>query len=154
MDPRAREREVRTRPVKVGDIRKIQGYRIGVPGFSVLLSVLDRILGRRWETTTRPGGQPKPRFWPAPNAAGELVLKLLDSWSVQRSQRLYVGANDVAHGADFREVIDFAYGRLLLAKAVLHGFKSNVQSDLIAKLEAVGHGFCSGVNTDGYPSTR
>ena len=56
------------------------------------------------------------------------------------SQRLHVGANDIADPADFGVAVDFVYTGFFLAKTILQGFNCDIESDFVPKLETVGNG--------------
>src|SRR6266849_7529259 len=81
-----------------------------------------------------------PRLCSAREQAGVLGRMPLCSCLSHVSQRLHVGANDIADPAYFGVAVDFVDGGLLLAEAVLQGFDRDIESDLVPELKAVGHG--------------
>jgi hypothetical protein len=54
------------------------------------------------------------------------------------SQRLDVGANDIADPADFGVAEDFVDADFLLAKTILQSFYCDIESDFAPKFETVG----------------
>jgi hypothetical protein len=64
------------------------------------------------------------------------------------SNRLHVGANDIADPADFGVAVDFVDASFLLAKAILQCLNCNIESDLVPKLKSVGDSFRSRINAD------
>src|ERR1700722_11395922 len=65
---------------------------------------------------------------------------LLCSWPSRVSQRLHVGANDIANPADFGVTVDFVDVSLLLAKRIFQSFDCYIESDFAPELKAVGDG--------------
>ena len=54
------------------------------------------------------------------------------------SQRLHVGANDVADPADFGVAVDFVNTGFFSAKTILQSLYCNIDSDFVPKFETVG----------------
>jgi len=70
------------------------------------------------------------------------------SWAFRVSQRLHVGAKDIANTTDFRVAADFVDASLLLVKAIFQCLNCDIESDLVPELKTVDYCLHGGVDAD------
>src|SRR5580700_4775631 len=64
------------------------------------------------------------------------------------SQRIHVGANDIADSADFGVAVDFGDAGPFLVKAILQCLNCNIESDFVSELKTVGDSFRGWIDAD------
>jgi hypothetical protein len=65
------------------------------------------------------------------------------------TQRLHIGANDIANPADFGVALDFVDPGPFLAKTIPEDFDCDVESDFVPEFKTVGDSFRSRIDADG-----
>src|SRR6266567_2790660 len=92
----------------------------------------------QWRICRVPVGSPRPCSGRV--QAGGRGRMLLCSCLSRESQRLHVGANDIANPANLGIAVDFVDVGPLLAKRILQGFDCDIKPNLVPELKAVGDG--------------
>src|SRR4029077_16026862 len=87
----------------------------------------------RWHICQAPVGS--PHLCSARAKAGVHGWTPLYSCVAHASQRLHIGANDIANPADFGVAVDFTDAGLFLAETIFQGLDCNIESDFVPEFE-------------------